>query len=307
MPFSNFKNSEKLLGVWFGLHCHRSNIRSKGCNPLIPVRMMQAQTRRLLLRSRTSSATEQARNSILSLPQVLRAAAAGARNNHRWYAAATIPPQVQIVEVGPRDGLQNERQPVSVADKVRLIEMLVEGAGCTRLEPGSFVSPRAVPAMADTPAVMEALGPLRERQQQQLRLSCLVAPRLSYLEEALRYRPDEIAIFASASEAFSQKNLQCSIQESLDRFGEVVTECHHNNIPVRGYLSCVIACPYQGAVAPREVARVTEQLLDLGCHEISLGDTIGVGTPASTADMLDAALGAVGGDESKLAVHFHDT
>ena len=199
---------------------------------------------------------------------------------------------------------------MSVADKVRLVELLVEGAGCTRLEPGSFVSPRAVPAMADTPAVMEALGPLRERHHNKLRLSCLVAPRLSYLEEALRYRPDEIAIFASASEAFSQKNLQCSIQESLDRFGEVVTECRsrsNNPVPVRGYLSCVIACPYQGAVAPTEVARVTEQLLDLGCHEISLGDTIGVGTPASTADMLDAALGAVGGDESKLAVHFHDT
>jgi len=220
-----------------------------------------------------------------------------------------IPSEVQIVEVGPRDGLQNEPHPVSVAHKVQLIEMLAQ-AGCTRIEPGSFVSPQAVPAMADTPAVMEALTEIRK--QHKLQLSCLV-PNTKYLEQALQYQPDEIAIFASASEAFSQKNINCSIDESIERFRRVVDYVQqqtttNSNLPIRGYLSCVIACPYQGAVPPDQVARLTERLLgELGCYEVSLGDTIGVGTPASTAAMLDAVLAVTTTSPKALAVHFHDT
>jgi len=231
----------------------------------------------------------------------------------RWvHSSQPRPSEVQIVEVGPRDGLQNEPQPVSVAHKVQLIEMLAQ-AGCTRIEPGSFVSPQAVPAMADTPAVMEALTEIRK--QHKLQLSCLV-PNTKYLEQALRYQPDEIAIFASASEAFSQKNINCSIDESIERFHRVVEHVqaqqtnnnNSNHLPIRGYLSCVIACPYQGVVPPDQVARLTERLLgELGCYEVSLGDTIGVGTPASTAAMLDAVLAVTTTSPKALAVHFHDT
>ena len=222
---------------------------------------------------------------------------------------------IQLVEVGPRDGLQNERQPVSVQDKVTLIEKLVQ-AGCTRIEAGSFVSPKAVPAMADTPQVMEQLlnhsilGPHSNRAP--VRISCLV-PNVKYLQQALLYQPDEIAIFASASETFSQKNIQCSIAESLERFRDMVqhisshTESSSSSVRLRGYVSCVMACPYEGAVNPVAVARVTEQLLDLGCHEVSLGDTIGVGTPKATQRMLHEVLVATGNRPQALAVHFHDT
>lgn len=244
---------------------------------------------------------------------------------HRWASTSnlgkkTVPPAVQIVEVGPRDGLQNEKQvTVAVPDKVELIQMLV-AAGCARIEAGSFVSPRAVPAMADSPQVMEQLNLLLQRQHhhaaRNVKLSCLV-PNVKYLQQALPYQPDEIAIFASASETFSHKNINCSIDESLERFRgmmEVLQEHNGNNnnndsdILVRGYVSCVLGCPYEGvSVAPEQVARVTEQLLALGCHEVSLGDTIGVGHPASTARMLEAVLAATGNETSRLAVHFHDT
>jgi len=157
--------------------------------------------------------------------------------------------------------------------------------------------------MANSADVMKELSVLREKEKE-LKLCCLV-PNAKYLEQAIQVRPDEIAIFGSASEAFSQKNINCSIQESMERFRDVMAIAKSNNIPVRGYLSCVIACPYQGEIAPSETARVTEMLLDLGCYQVSLGDTIGVGTPASAGRMLDAVLSAV--NSNLLAVHFHDT
>lgn len=212
---------------------------------------------------------------------------------------------VQIVEVGPRDGLQNESAVVSTPDKVRLIQLLAK-AGCSRIEAGSFVSPKYVPQMADTQALMEALQPLRESYGQALHLSCLV-PTLPYMKEATLVQPDEVAIFASASEGFSQKNIHCSIAESFERFQPVIAEAKAHDIPVRGYVSCVIECPYDGKTDPKDVGRVTEELLRLGCSQISLGDTTGVGRLNSTNAMLDAALAATGGDGNLLAVHFHDT
>ena len=245
-------------------------------------------------------------------------------------AVSDVRPAVQIVEVGPRDGLQNEVSLVSVEDKVTLLERLVH-AGCNRLEAGSFVHPKAVPAMVNTPQVMERLNRddgLRRRLQQasfatqnaddasKVKFSCLV-PNVKYLQQALLYQPDEIAIFASASETFSQTNIHCSIAESLERYRLVAEQITaHSSTSVlpdparrrlRGYVSCVMACPYEGVVDPGAVARVAEQLLELGCHELSLGDTIGVGTPASTRRLLEAVLVATGNQPDRLAVHFHDT
>lgn len=212
---------------------------------------------------------------------------------------------VQIVEVGPRDGLQNELVTVSTADKIHLMELLA-AAGCSRMEAGSFVSPKYVPQMADTKSLMEALQPLRDEYGPSLHVSCLV-PNLHYMKEAMVIRPDEVAIFASASEGFSQKNIHCSIEESLDRFKPVMAEAEAQDIPVRGYVSCVIECPYDGKTDPKAVGKITEQLLQMGCYEVSLGDTTGVGRIDSTNVMLDSALAAAGGDATLLAVHFHDT
>jgi hydroxymethylglutaryl-CoA lyase len=215
---------------------------------------------------------------------------------------------VQIVEVGPRDGLQNEPTVVSMADRIRLIDLLAE-AGCCRIEVGSFVSKDMVPQMADTADLMqELLVDVRSQWGGRLRLSCLVAPTRYHLEQALAVRPDEIAIFVSASEGFSQRNIQCSVDESLDRYRDIVAEAKWHDIPVRGYVSCVIACPYDGPTAPKTVGRIVENLLNLGCEEVSLGDTTGVGRLKTIDAMLDAALAAVGGTEGRtLAVHFHDT
>jgi hydroxymethylglutaryl-CoA lyase len=217
---------------------------------------------------------------------------------------------VQIVEVGPRDGLQHEATPVSMANKIRLIDLLAE-AGCCRVEVGSFVSKEMmVPQVADddTATLMQELFDNRYQHGALLRVSCLVGPTVEHLNQALEVRPDEIAIFVSASEDFSQKTLQCSIDESLERYRDVVAEAKWYNIPVRGYISCVIACPYQGATAPKTVGRVVENLLNLGCQEVSLGDTTGAGRIKSTNAMLDAALVAAGGAEGRnLAVHFPDT
>eukprot|EP00978_Attheya_sp_CCMP212_P023395 scaffold71588_cov47-Attheya_sp.AAC.1 len=201
-----------------------------------------------------------------------------------------LPRRVKIVEVGARDGLQNEAQFVSTDDKVTLITKLVE-AGCRSVEVTSFVSPKWVPAMADAKAVMERIHDWRTRShhnvaKQNVTFSCLV-PNAKGFHGAFEAGTDEVAIFGSASEAFSQKNINCSIKESIDRFRQVADLATAHNIPLRGYVSCVLGCPYQGHVSPSDVARVSEQLLELGCHEISLGDTIGVGTPLATVMMLE--------------------
>ena len=227
--------------------------------------------------------------------------------------------QVRIVEVGPRDGLQNEKKIVSVDDKVTLITKLAE-AGCGFVETGSFVSPKWVPTMANTPQVMEKLQLWRRQNQEKYKngikrhvnFTCLV-PNLEGLEKAVQVGEalDEIAIFGAASEEFSQRNINCSIEESMDRF-RLVTDTvkdKYSHLRLRGYLSCVIACPYQGRIDPKQVATIAEKMLDdLGCDELSLGDTIGVGTPAQTLEMLEAVQTAVGRDRTDdLAFHCHDT
>jgi hydroxymethylglutaryl-CoA lyase len=209
-----------------------------------------------------------------------------------------LPDRVRIVEVGPRDGLQNESVPVSVGARVALIAALAE-AGCPEIEAGAFVSPRWVPQMAATDEVMAAIP-----RHPGTRYSVLV-PNEQGLERALPTRPDGIAVFAAASETFSRRNINASIAESLDRFAPVIARARAAGLPVRGYVSCVLGCPYEGEVAPAAVRRVARDLAALGCAEISLGDTIGAGTPLAARRLVEAVaedlpLGAI-------AVHFHDT
>ena len=209
----------------------------------------------------------------------------------------SFPKQVRIVEVGPRDGLQNEST-VSASDKITLINMLSD-AGHSYIESGAFVSPKWVPQMADSADVFSGIT-----RKAGVTYAALT-PNLKGYEAAKAVAATEVAIFGAASEAFSQKNINCSISESLERFAPVMDAAKADGIRVRGYVSCVVGCPYQGDVAPSEVARVAKALLDMGCYEISLGDTIGVGTPDKVNAMLDAVLAVVPAD--KLAVHFHDT
>ncbi|UJX27091.1 hydroxymethylglutaryl-CoA lyase [Pseudoalteromonas sp. CF6-2] len=209
---------------------------------------------------------------------------------------AQFPDFVRIVEVGARDGLQNEAA-VSTQDKVDLINALAE-AGLKDIEAGAFVSPKWVPQMADSSDVISALN------LQDVNLSALT-PNLRGAEAAKLVGIQEFAIFTAASEAFCQKNINCSIDESIDRFKDVMDFAKANNIRVRGYVSCVMGCPYQGDVDYNDVLNVSERLLELGCYEISLGDTIGVGTAKKVDELLDLLLQHI--DKSKLAVHFHDT
>lgn len=209
----------------------------------------------------------------------------------------SFPKRVRIVEVGPRDGLQNEGT-VSACDKITLINMLSD-AGHNYIESGAFVSPKWVPQMADSADVFSGIT-----RKAGVTYAALT-PNLKGYEAAKAVAATEVAIFGAASEAFSQKNINCSISESLARFAPVMDAAKADGIKVRGYVSCVVGCPYQGDVAPSEVARVAKALLDMGCYEISLGDTIGVGTPNKVNAMLDAVLAVVPAD--KLAVHFHDT
>ena len=206
--------------------------------------------------------------------------------------------RVIIYEVGPRDGLQNEKRMIPAADKVRLIDLLSE-AGLTKIEATSFVSPKWVPQMADAAEVMAAI-----RRKPGVTYSALT-PNMRGYEGAKAAGVDEVAVFAAASEDFSQKNINCSIEESLERFRPVAEAAKADGIPVRGYVSCVTDCPYSGAVAPDAVADVAKALFDLGCYQVSLGDTIGKGTPETTARMLDAVLDIA--KASTLAGHFHDT
>ena len=209
-----------------------------------------------------------------------------------------LPGRVRIVEVGPRDGLQNEKQEVPTATKLELIERLAD-AGLPAVEATAFVSPKWVPQMADHTEVLE-----RIRRKPGVDYPVL-APNLKGFEAARAAGATEVAIFGAASEAFSQKNINCSIAESLDRFRPIVSESKKHNIRVRGYVSCVLGCPYEGDVAPNKVADVAQALYEMGCYEISLGDTIGTGTPGKTKEMLDACAERV--PMEKLAGHYHDT
>ena len=213
-------------------------------------------------------------------------------------ANSLLPTQVKIVEVGPRDGLQNEKVQISAEDKIALIEQLAD-AGVNYIESGSFVSPKWVPQMATSTDVFNGI-----KRKEGVTYAALT-PNMKGFEAAMAVNANEVAIFGAASEAFSQKNINCSIEESLQRFEPIMQAAKAANIRVRGYVSCVVGCPYDGFIDPEQVAMVAEKLYNMGCYEISLGDTIGVGTPASVAKMIQAVNTHV--PMNKLAVHFHDT
>ncbi|WP_417539145.1 hydroxymethylglutaryl-CoA lyase [Marinobacter sp.] len=210
-----------------------------------------------------------------------------------------FPKQARLVEMSPRDGLQNESGPVIATDiKTGLIERLAE-CGLTHIESASFVSPKWVPQMGDAAEVMAGI-----KRKAGVCYSVLT-PNLRGFENALAAGVDEVAVFAAASESFSQKNINCSIAESLERFLPVMEAAQKHNIPVRGYVSTVLGCPYEGEIAPEQVAKVAKDLADMGCYEISLGDTIGTGTPLKAKYMLEAVAKHV--PVERLAAHFHDT
>ena len=209
-----------------------------------------------------------------------------------------LPKQVRIVEVGARDGLQNEPRRISTEDKLDLIERLAF-SGLKTIEATAFVSPKWVPQMADHAEV------LRRVQRHPGVTYPVLVPNMKGFEAALAAGADEVAVFGAASEAFSQKNINCSIAESLERFRPVIEAAKKHGVRVRGYVSCVLGCPYQGAVAPEAVAGVARDLFAMGCYEISLGDTIGAGTPGRTKVMLEAVAKHVPLD--KVAGHYHDT
>ncbi|MDA8484134.1 hydroxymethylglutaryl-CoA lyase [Pseudomonas resinovorans] len=209
-----------------------------------------------------------------------------------------IPRKVRLVEVGPRDGLQNEKQPISVADKVRLVDDLT-AAGLGYVEVGSFVSPKWVPQMAGSAEVFAQI------QRKAGVTYAALAPNLKGFEAAVESGVKEVAVFAAASESFSQKNINCSIAESLERFVPVMEAAKANGISVRGYVSCVLGCPYDGEVPAEQVAAVAAELYAMGCYEVSLGDTIGTGTAGATRHLINVVGTRVPRD--KLAGHFHDT
>ncbi|MEF8749710.1 MAG: hydroxymethylglutaryl-CoA lyase [Candidatus Accumulibacter propinquus] len=214
----------------------------------------------------------------------------------------SLPQRVKLVEVGPRDGLQNERQLVPAAIKIELIERLA-AAGLSAIEATSFVSSKWVPQMADNAEVLRAvLASPRRRSQVSYPV---LTPNLKGFDAALEAGAQEVAIFAAASETFSQKNINCSIAESLKRFAAVLDAASALEIRVRGYVSCGVACPYEGAIDPAKTARVARQLFEMGCYEVSLGDTIGAGTPASVQRMIEACAALLPID--RLAGHYHDT
>ena len=209
-----------------------------------------------------------------------------------------LPESVTLVEVGPRDGLQNEARTIPLAAKLQLLDDLA-AAGHRVIEAGSFVNPKWVPQMADSEAVFAGL-----QRRPGVRYTALT-PNLQGFERALAAGADEVAIFAAASEAFSQKNINCSIAQSLQRFEQVMAAAGERGVPVRGYVSCVLGCPYEGEVAPAAVAAVSAELLAMGCYEVSLGDTIGTGTAGSMARLLETLLAQF--TPQQLAVHCHDT
>ncbi len=209
-----------------------------------------------------------------------------------------LPERVRLVEVGPRDGLQNETQPISLEDKVRLVNDLT-GTGLDYIEVGSFVSPKWVPQMAGSSDLF-----LKISKRAGITYSALT-PNMMGFEAALNVGVKEIAIFAAASESFSQRNINCSINESLQRFKSVMEAARQHGISVRGYVSCVLGCPYEGDITPDQVLSVARELIDMGCREISLGDTIGIGTPGAVRTLIGKLSQEIPCD--RLAVHFHDT
>ena len=210
----------------------------------------------------------------------------------------SLPSHVRLVEVGPRDGLQNEAQPISVADKVRLVDAL-SAAGLRYIEVGSFVSPKWVPQMAGSAEVFAQI------QRKPGVTYGALAPNLRGFDDALAAGVKEVAVFAAASEAFSQRNINCSISESLERFAPIMAAARQHGVSVRGYVSCVLGCPYEGEIAPEQVAAVARELYAMGCYEVSLGDTIGTGTAGATRRLFEVVAAQVPRD--KLAGHFHDT
>jgi hydroxymethylglutaryl-CoA lyase len=206
--------------------------------------------------------------------------------------------RVEIFEVGPRDGLQNEARHIPLENKIALVDCLSQ-AGFRRIECASFVSPKWVPQMADSAAVLAGISRAPGVSYTAL------TPNIRGLEDAVRARADEVAIFGSASEAFSKANINATIAESLERFRPVADAARAQGLPVRGYVSCVVECPYDGPVAPASVARVVAALRDMGCYEVSLGDTIGRATPEGISDMLEAVLEEM--PANTLAGHYHDT
>ena len=209
----------------------------------------------------------------------------------------TLPSKVNIVEVGARDGLQNEL-PVSTQTKIRLINLLSD-TGLAHIEAGSFVSPKWVPQMADSKEVMQAIT-----RRSNVIYSALT-PNLRGFEQAMESGANQVAVFTSASQGFCQHNINCSIEESLTRFEPVFTQAAKYGVPVRGYLSCVIDCPYDGFTKPELVADIAASLVNMGCYQVSLGDTIGTGTPNRVRALLEAVMTNV--PSNQLAVHFHDT
>ena len=209
-----------------------------------------------------------------------------------------LPDTVTIVEVGPRDGLQNESTLVPIEIKLQLIDLLAD-AGLSVIEATSFVSAKWIPQMADAESLMQQLV-----QRKYIRYPVLT-PNMKGFEMAIASGAKEVAIFAAASESFSQKNINCSIEESVERFQPILAEAKLQNIPVRGYVSCVLGCPYEGEILPEAVAEVADKLYQMGCYEISLGDTIGKGNPKSAQNLINVVQDTVPLDY--LAVHFHDT
>ncbi len=209
-----------------------------------------------------------------------------------------LPSSIKIVEVSPRDGLQNEKQVISVADKLALINGL-RRAGVKNIEVTGFVSPKWVPQLADAKAVCAGLT-----EDPEVHYSALT-PNMKGLEAAIESGIKEVAVFTAASESFNQKNINCSIAESFKRFKPVIEHAHANHMKVRGYVSCVLGCPYEGEIDPAMVATVARQLHDMGCYEVSLGDTIGTGTPKAAQHMFSLCAEDI--PINRLALHFHDT
>ena len=210
----------------------------------------------------------------------------------------TLPGSVKIFEVGARDGLQNESGLVTIEDKVELINLLSK-TGLSAIEAGSFVSPKWVPQMASSAEVLQRIA-----REPNVKYSALT-PNMQGFEAAIKAGVNEIAVFGAASESFSQKNINCSIEDSIQRFEPVIAESLKLNIPVRAYVSCVVGCPYEGSIEPQAVAMVAKRLFELGCYEISLGDTIGTGTPLKIQNLIESVIDHVPAE--KLAIHCHDT
>lgn len=209
-----------------------------------------------------------------------------------------VPKQVKIVEVSPRDGLQNEKQNISLETKLKLIEKLTN-TGIKNIEVTGFVSPKWVPQLADAEQLCQQL-----KRQNSVHYSVLT-PNTIGMQKAIDAEIKEVAVFTAASESFTQKNINCSIEESLQRFKPIMELAQQHNIKVRGYVSCVLGCPYEGLISPEKITQVTESLFKLGCYEVSLGDTIGTGTPLTAQAMLKACMNSA--PIEKLALHFHNT